>query len=77
MGSPDTYASPMEEMTTEQARKGWGPLLDAIYHRRRGIIRLRRYKTPYAALVPIDWLERAVAAIGEPDVAVLPPEGGK
>lgn len=61
-------------MTTEQARKDWGPLLQAIHQRRRGIVRLRRYKTPYAALVPIDWLERAVAAIGEPAIAVLPPE---
>jgi hypothetical protein len=64
----------MEEMTTEEARKGWGPLLDSIHHRRRGIVRLRRYRTPYAALVPVDWMEKAVAAIGEPPVAQLPPE---
>ncbi|MBT2452028.1 hypothetical protein J7F03_34220 [Streptomyces sp. ISL-43] len=31
-------------------------------------IRVRRYKTELAVLVPADWYERAVAATGEPGI---------
>ncbi|MFF2191724.1 hypothetical protein [Streptomyces sp. NPDC058157] len=54
-----------EEMTVEAARKGWGELIESMKWRPRGV-RIRKYKTPVAAMVPIDWYERAVAAIGKP-----------
>ncbi|MFJ4960265.1 hypothetical protein [Streptomyces sp. NPDC088739] len=62
----------MEEMTTEQVRRGWATLLTEISQRTRGAVRLIRYKRPVAVLVPADWFDEAVAAIGEPQVRTLP-----
>ncbi|MFI7278508.1 hypothetical protein [Streptomyces sp. NPDC049879] len=67
----------MEEvMTSEEARKGWGKLLTQIQARVRGAVVLRRYRDEVAVLVPADWYRKAVAAVGEPEVAALPKEGG-
>lgn len=52
-------------VTTDELRKDLPTLLDKV--RWRGLaLRIRRYKTPLAVVVPVDWYERAVAAIGEP-----------
>lgn len=59
-------------MTSEDARKGWGKLLTQIQARVRGAVVLRRYRDEVAVLVPTDWYRKAVAAIGQPEVAVLP-----
>lgn len=64
----------MEEMTTEQVRRSWASLLTQISERTRGAVKLIRYRRPVAVLVPADWYDKAVEAIGEPAVRTLPGE---
>jgi antitoxin (DNA-binding transcriptional repressor) of toxin-antitoxin stability system len=38
---------------------------------------IRRYETPTALVVPIEWAERARAALGEPPLDIAEPKEGQ
>jgi hypothetical protein len=61
------------EVQASEARRDFGPLLDEVEHHGTHL-KVLRYRTLAAVMVPPDWYaraERALAAIGEPD----PPPG--
>lgn len=51
--------------TTDELRRRMPDFLEAVRWQKRAI-RVRRYTTELAVVVPVDWYERAVAEIGEP-----------
>lgn len=62
-----------ETTTTDELRRKLPELLESVRWQKRAI-RVRRYKTELAVVVPVDWYERAVAAIGEPGTEPPAPE---
>lgn len=54
----------MEHRSTEEARRDFAALMEDVL--RGHHFEITRYGRPVAALVPIEWVERAKAALGEP-----------
>lgn len=54
----------MRQVKSDKARRTLGELLDAVKHHGEHV-EIIRYTKPDAVLVPVEWYERAKAALGE------------
>ena len=58
----------MQQFSSEDARRNFRLILNDV--ERGEQVEITRYGKPLAALVPIEWAERARAALGEPPLDI-------